>query len=293
VKHQLMVAASEPGTRLDVFLSNQLNTTRSQAQRWLKAQCVWVNGLPARANYIVAPQDQVVVELAEVVTARPAAPDLPIVYEDADMLVIDKPAGIAVHAGNGHGAVATVADFARLRTTDPDAERPGIVHRLDRETSGLLVIAKTEAAKRSLQDQWRSRAVKKVYQLLAIGRVRPDEAVIDLPLDRDPAHPTRRHVSQGGRSAATRYKSLASYPGYSYIEAYPETGRTHQLRVHFAALGHPIAGDIVYGPPIRPLGLKRHFLHATELTLTSPSGQLLHLQSLLPPELKTILTSLE
>jgi 23S rRNA pseudouridine1911/1915/1917 synthase len=152
-----------------------------------------------------------------------------------------------------------------------------------------LVIAKSEASKLALQKIWQAHGVKKTYQLLAVGRVQPDSAVIKLALDRDQAKPTQRRVSINGKPATTRYKTLANYQGYTYAEAYPETGRTHQIRVHFAAIGHPIAGDIVYGAKARPMGLKRHFLHATRLQLTTPAGKTLDLTSPLPGNLRHVL----
>jgi 23S rRNA pseudouridine1911/1915/1917 synthase len=221
------------------------------------------------------------------------APDLPIVYEDDDILVVDKPAGIAAHHGSGTHGQPTLADFARAHTTDPDPDRPGIVHRLDRDTSGLMVIAKSAEAKLAMQKQFAGRSVHKTYRLLAVGRLEPEEAIINLPLDRDPAHPLRRAVVASGRDAVTRYRTIGNYPGYTLVEAFPETGRTHQIRVHFAAVGHPVAGDTLYGAPIHSLGLKRQFLHAAALEFDAPSGQHLRLTSELPADLAKVLRELE
>lgn len=294
MKRLLTASDRAAGERLDAYLAVALGHTRSQIQRWLKANAVTVNGRLERSSYRLQAGDRLEVSLpadADPIPA-PTAPILPIVYQDADLLVVDKPAGLSAHPGNGHTTEATVADFARQYTTDPDPERPGLVHRLDRDTSGLLVIARTAAAKTALQQQWRHRAVHKTYQLLVVGRPEPAEAVIDLPLGPDPAHPLQRRVIPQGKPARTRYRTLAAYPGYTLLEAYPETGRTHQLRVHFAALGHPIAGDTLYGPPRRPLGLQRQFLHAVGLQFTGPSGQGVQLTSPLPSDLQAILTSL-
>jgi 23S rRNA pseudouridine1911/1915/1917 synthase len=293
VKRNLTVGAGAAAQRLDVYLAAELGVSRSLVQRWLRAGAVTVNDQPVRASYLPESGDKVAVAVAPPTMAVASVLDLAIIYEDDDLFVIDKPAGLAAHGGNGRVGEATVADWARSRTTDPDSERPGIVHRLDRDTSGLLVIAKSAAAKEALQAEWRDRRVAKTYRLLAIGRVEPAEAVVNMPLDRDPAHPTRRRVSTAGRPAVTRYQTQATYPGYTYLEAYPETGRTHQLRVHFAALGHPVAGDIVYGSPRRPLGLERQFLHASRLAFTTPSGQAITVASDLPPDLAAVLTTLE
>jgi 23S rRNA pseudouridine1911/1915/1917 synthase len=222
-------------------------------------------------------------------------PQLPIIYEDDDLLVINKPAGLTVHAGNTSDpgrAQPTVTTFMHGRTTDPDPDRPGIVHRLDRDTSGLLVLAKTPDAKAALQKQFRQRSVHKTYLLLTIGHPDPPAAEIQLPTGRHPSQPLKRAVVTSGRPSITRYRTLETFSGFSLIQAKPETGRTHQLRVHFAAIGHPVAGDTTYGPPKRPLHLKRQFLHAAEIEFITPSGRSLHLFAELPPDLQAVLARL-
>jgi 23S rRNA pseudouridine1911/1915/1917 synthase len=266
---------------------------RSQVQRLVQAGDVTVNGRQQRPSYPVQAGDTVQVNETPIATEVFAAPDLAIVYEDADLVVVDKPAGLAVHPGAGLRAGATVADFARSRTSDPDVERPGIVHRLDRDTSGLLIIAKTEAAKAYMQAAFKTRKVHKTYTLLTVGHVDPEAATIRLPLGRDPARPLQQAVAADGREAVTAYAAKLSFPGFMLVEAKPQTGRTHQIRAHFAALGHPVAGDITYGPSHRPLGLKRQFLHATALEFTAPSGKAVSLQSPLPPDLSKVLSRLE
>ncbi len=278
--------------RLDVYLAAKLGQTRNQVQRLMRAGLVAVNERPGRASYPVQLGDSIVITAQPASTVVITPPDLPVVYEDSDLMIIDKPAGLAVHPGAGT-AVATVADFARAHTTDSDPERPGIVHRLDRDTSGLLVIAKTIAAKTYLQAAFKNHEIHKTYLLLTVGRVEPEAATIRLPIARDPARPLQQAVVSGGREAATAYQAKVYFPGYTFIEAKPQTGRTHQLRVHFAALGHPIAGDTTYGPPKRPLHLKRQFLHAADLEFTGPSGQKIQVDSPLPPDLATVLNTLE
>ena len=290
---QLSVPEGAAAERLDVYLAAALGASRSQVQKLLQSGAVTVNGVPERPSYLVQPGDSIAVTETKRESATPPPPRIDIVYEDGDLLVIDKPAGLAMHQGPGLEGEPTVADFARLHTTDPDPERPGIVHRLDRDTSGLVILAKTPAAKQHLQQQFADRKVHKTYTVLTVGHPDPAEAVIRLPLDRDPAHPLRRAVVPGGREAITRYHTLASYPGFALLEATPQTGRTHQIRVHLAGIGHPVAGDILYGPPKRPLGLTRHFLHASALQFTAPSGQSLALTSQLPPDLEQIRSSLE
>ena len=287
------VESGAAGERLDVFLTKTLVSARSQVQKLFKAELITVNGQTQRPSYQVAAGDTVSLAQPPARVQAPPPPDLPILYEDADILVIDKPAGLAVHPGAASHVTATVADFARPRTTDADPDRPGIVHRLDRDTSGLLIIAKNASAKAFMQAAFKNREVHKAYQLLVVGRLEQDAAVIKLPLGRDPAKPLQQAVSAGGRDATTAYEATRFFSGYTYVVARPETGRTHQLRVHFAALGHPVAGDIAYGPPKRPLGIKRQFLHASDIEFTAPSGERLKLQSPLPLDLQKVLDTLE
>jgi 23S rRNA pseudouridine1911/1915/1917 synthase len=294
VTQRLVVDPGAASSRLDVYLAQTLGRSRSSVAADIKAGRVEVNNQLARASLELAAGDTVSIDATEAeATPTAAAPKLPIVYQDDDLVVIDKPAGIAVHAGTGQPDAGTVADFARSLTTDPDPERPGLVHRLDKDTSGLLLIARTPESKKALQKLFHDHAIDKTYHLLVTGRVTPEAAVIDLPTDRDPAQPTRRAVLASGRPSVTRYETLATYPGYTYLEAKPKTGRTHQLRVHFAQIGHPVAGDTVYGPPTRPLGLTRQFLHAAALAFTTPSGKPLSLTSPLPPELQRVINQLE
>ena len=293
--HELIVESGAASRRLDVYLAAQLGWSRTAVAAAIKAGAVSVDGHTGRASQPVVAGEAIIVTKAE--SSAPLAtvppPQLPIVFEDDDILVVDKPAGITVHAGNTQPLAGTVAHFAQGHTTDDDPDRPGIVHRLDKETSGLLLIAKSESAKLEMGRRWRAHEVKKTYRLLATGRVEPAAAVIDLPTGRDHARPTRRSVQASGRPSVTRYQTLAAYPGYTYLEAYPETGRTHQLRVHFAATGHPIAGDLVYGIPKRQLGLTRHFLHAAGLSFVTPSGETVEITSELPAELMAVLARLE
>lgn len=289
----LNVPEGAAAERLDVYLAAALKATRSHIQKLLQAGNITVNGHPERASYQIQPGDTIAITPPVIESQTAPAPELPIVYQDSDLLIIDKPAGLAMHPGRGLSGEPTVADFARLHTTDPDPERPGIVHRLDRDTSGLVILAKTTPAKHYLQQQFATRQVHKTYTLLTVGHPTPPEAIVRLPLDRDPAHPLQRAIVPGGREAITRYRTIASYPGFALLEANPETGRTHQIRVHLASLGHPVAGDTLYGPPKRPLGLSRQFLHASALEFTAPSGKHLKLTSPLPPDLRHVEQSLE
>ncbi len=223
-----------------------------------------------------------------------SVPELRVLYEDQDVIAVDKPAGLVVHPAETATVQPTVADFARSRgVIDPDDERPGIVHRLDKDTSGILLLAKHPQAKAWLQRQFKERRVKKTYIALLRGRLTPDEAIIKLPIGRHRKQPVKRAVVPGGREATTQYRVVRPYPGTTLAEVDLQTGRTHQIRVHFAHLGHPVIGDQFYGEKQRPTGLSRQFLHAAQLQFVLPSGTEITLKSGLPKELSNYLQSLE
>lgn len=283
------------GQRLDLFLAHVTGQARSQCQKWLARGYVSHNNQPAEAGTKLKAGDRLAVELPEQGPSEPAViPELAVVYQDNDLLIVNKPAGLVVHPGAGSPAgEATVANFARLHSTDTDPDRPGIIHRLDRDTSGLLMIARTADAKAFMQNQLASRNVHKTYSALVQGRLSPQTAVIDLPIGRNPRRPLEQAVVPNGRPAQTRYRVTAEYPGYTLLEAEPITGRTHQLRVHFAAMGHAIAGDTTYGNPQRPAGLSRQFLHATRLRCQGPHGQAIDVTAPLPTDLSAYLSRLQ
>jgi 23S rRNA pseudouridine1911/1915/1917 synthase len=217
------------------------------------------------------------------------------VYQDDELLVLDKPAGLTVHPAPGHpsGTLvnALLAICPDLRGIG-DRVRPGIVHRLDKDTSGLMVVAKSHRAHLSLSRQIKERKVKKGYLALVSGELKPREGVIDAPIARNPRDRKRMAVVAGGREARTRYKVLRSNGEYSLVEAFPETGRTHQVRVHFASLGHPLVGDHVYGK--RSAFLGRQFLHAHLLGFSHPdTGEWREFTSPLPPDLQLALDMVE
>jgi 23S rRNA pseudouridine1911/1915/1917 synthase len=291
IRH-VTVGEGAAAERLDVFLAKELKLARSRVQKLLAADEIRVNGASSRPSYAVQSGDSISVSVQPPEPLPPSDLQLPILYEDDDVMVVNKPAGLTVHPGNTRPnslVQPTVAGFMATRTSDPDTERPGIVHRLDRDTSGLLVLAKSAEAKAALQQQFRSRTVHKTYLLLTVGHPDPPAAEIRLPTGRHPNNPLKRTVITTGRPAVTRYRTLSDYQGYSLVEAKPETGRTHQLRVHFAAIGHPVAGDTTYGSARRPLHLKRQFLHAAEIEFTTPAGRRLHLSSPLPADLESTL----
>ncbi|HLF27011.1 MAG TPA: RluA family pseudouridine synthase [Anaerolineae bacterium] len=290
--------------RLDKFVAARVpELSRSAVQRLIDGGCVTVNGVVTAAARKVGQGDQVVVRIPPPAPAalEPEPIPLNIVYEDADLIVIDKPAGLVVHPAAGHdrGTLvnAVLAHAPDLKGVGGEI-RPGIVHRLDKDTSGLIIVAKHAAALRELQRQFKARAVKKVYWALVEGRVEPAEGVIDAPIARDRLHRKRMAVALAGRAARTRYKVIRYWRlesgAYTLVEAYPETGRTHQIRVHFAWLGHPLVGDAVYGRRKPSLPIARHFLHAARLTLRLPStGEERTFTAPLPEELARVLNELD
>ncbi|HEX4662376.1 MAG TPA: RluA family pseudouridine synthase [Candidatus Saccharimonadales bacterium] len=258
--------------RLDVYLAQYWpDYSRSTWQKYCKQGRVKVNGeVVTSTKYELGEDDEVTVE-------TPAATDftgqtLPIIYEDDDVVVVNKPAGILTHAKGVKSDEFSVAEFMRSRTTDgADGNRPGIVHRLDRDTSGVIICAKTPDAKHFLQKQFQDRKAKKTY--LALVRHIPKEpsAIIKLPIERNPKRPQTFRVGAGGKYAETAYEVIETYPDAALVQLKPLTGRTHQLRVHLAYVGCPIVGDKLYGTD--DFGQTRLMLHAQSLEITVPSRE--------------------
>jgi 23S rRNA pseudouridine1911/1915/1917 synthase len=280
------------GLRLDAYLSRLVGEhSRAEWQRLIDAEIVLRNGRPARAADRVEAGDRVAVRSVAQHVLLDADPSIPlnVRYEDPAMIVLDKPAGLVVHPAPGHesGTLvnALLARFPELR--DPSGQqRPGIVHRLDKDTSGLLVIGRTLSAVADLQRQMQAGTVVKRYWLLVIGDLAESEGLIDAPIARDPRNRQRMAVRADGRASQTRFRVAERFGAYSLVDAQLHSGRTHQLRVHFAYIGHPVADDRVYGSGRRPPGLERQFVHAYQLTLRSPAtGEEVALESPLPPDL--------
>ena len=266
--------------RLDTFLANTFDASRSRSlwQKYIKTGAVQVNGQVATSPKTeIETTDEITVELPE---QTADATDIPVLYEDEDIVVINKPAGVLTHAKGGISQEHTVADMLRpLTTFASDTNRAGIVHRLDRETSGVLVGARTPAAAEFLQKQFAQRTTKKTYIAVVEGAPKHTEALIDLPIGRSPAKPSTFRVDPKGKSAQTTYYVLDVQNGKSLVKLQPKTGRTHQLRVHMAHIGHPIVGDIVYGK-----SAQRMFLHAYQLELTAPNGERMTFTAPIPEE---------
>jgi 23S rRNA pseudouridine1911/1915/1917 synthase len=296
----------EAGTRLDRYLADRVpELSRSAIQKLIDLGRVRVGGAAARASYKVRTGDVLVLDLPPPEQSALAAEAIPlrIVYEDAALLVIDKPAGMVVHPAPGHPAGtlvnALLAHCPELAQTAGD--RPGIVHRLDRDTSGLMVVAKSDPVRRALQRQFAEHRIHKAYLALLHGHLQPASGRIHAPLGRDPVHRQRIAVQAGGREAATEYRVLEVFDRqtgpaageFTLVRAEPETGRTHQIRVHFSSVGHPVVGDAVYGRRRTLLPLDRQFLHAWRLGFDHPeTGQRIELETPLPPDLAAVLVLL-
>ena len=298
MSRNLRLKVAIKGQRLDVFLAESLpQFSRSRLQRLIGDGRVMVDERPARASYRLSDGQLVVVNVPDPEPARmlPQPIQIEVVHEDRDVVVVDKPPGLTVHpsAGQPDGTMANA-----LLALYPDLEgvggpeRAGIVHRLDKGTSGLLVVARNEGSHDDLSRQFRERRVSKRYLALVEGAVAPPEGVIEAPLGRHPRNRKRVAPVSSGRHAATPYRVVASYRGYTLVEASPLTGRTHQIRVHFSSVGHPLAGDLTYGR--RHRSLDRQFLHASRLGFQHPgTGEPVEFRSELPADLRRFLGELE
>lgn len=297
---EFRVDDEQAGMRLDVVVSAAVpELSRTLARALIEGGQVRVCGKTCKVSHRLAKDDLVTVDmqLPPSISAAPEDVPLRVVYQDADMAVIDKPAGLVVHPAPGHpnGTLANglVSMFPQSAGIGGE-ERPGIVHRLDKGTSGLIAVALSPAGHASLQAQIADRSAERRYLALISGNVSPAEGVIDAPIGRDERHRKRMAVhGVAARNARTRYRVVRSFAGFSLIEAKLDTGRTHQIRVHFAAVGHPLAGDSMYGGPKFP-NLDRQFLHAYRLTLCIPStAERVAFSSELPPDLHDALAVLD
>jgi 23S rRNA pseudouridine1911/1915/1917 synthase len=294
---QFTVTPADAGKRLDLVLHERFPAfSRSRVQDWIRAGRVLVNGGKVRSAYLVHAADSIDAEPADPPPLHAEPEDIPlaILYEDDDLVAIDKPAGMVVHAGAGvHSGTLVNALLHRFQALSGvgGALRPGIVHRLDRFTSGVLLVAKNDVAHQRLAAQFSGRQVEKVYLAMVHGEVRQDHGRIERPIARDPAHRTRMTARlDEGRAAWSEYRVLRRLPRFTLLEVRIGTGRTHQIRVHLSSIGHPVVGDTLYGAPARiegrePLG--RYFLHAHRIRFQQPtSGWELVVVSPLPPELQ-------
>jgi 23S rRNA pseudouridine1911/1915/1917 synthase len=294
---RLQVEAAGKGQRLDRYLADHIpSLSRSQAEHLIDEQRVTVDGTRAKAGHRLRGGEIIQAFLPCESPAEPTPEDLPlsIAYEDEVLLVVDKPAGMVVHPAPGHRGGTLVNALLAHRPGLAALDRAGIVHRLDRYTSGLLLVAKTAGVREVLQRRFKERKVRKVYLALVSGQMATNEGRIEAPLGRDPSHRQRMAVTAHGRPASTMYQVRDRFDRHSLLEVQPETGRTHQIRVHLAAIGHPVVGDRRYGRRSDPLGLHRYFLHAWRLGFTHPTlDEWLEVEASLPPELMETLARLQ
>lgn len=297
---QLTLKSEFDCNRVDQFLSQQGDMTRSAAARLCDDGMVLINGTPCRKKDAVSVGDEVVVNVPEPVSDKAQAEDIPldIVYEDADLLVVNKPKGMVVHPapGNPDGTLvnALLAHCGDSLSGINGVIRPGIVHRIDKDTSGLLIVAKNDTAHNCLAEQIKVHSFKREYEAVVYGNLRAEKGKIDAPIGR---HPTKRKqmavTDKSSRDAVTYYRVIKRYDGFTHVALELETGRTHQIRVHMSHIGHSVAGDAVYGPKKVITSLNGQCLHAKKIGFRHPNGSWLEFDSELPEYFKKFLKSLK
>ena len=295
----ILLRASEESKnqRLDAFLASSLDgLTRSQAARLIESGEVAVNGDTAGKSYKLAGGEDIAVTLPEPEPVEAVPQDIPldVVYEDADVIVVNKPSGMVVHPAPGHpdGTLVNALLYHCAGTLSGvgGALRPGIVHRIDRDTSGLIIAAKNDAAHQYLSAQLADHTLARTYECIVVGALREDRGTVDAPIARHPTDRKRMAVVAGGREAVTHWEVIARYPGYTHVRCRLETGRTHQIRVHMAYIGHPILGDTVYGAKKEVPGLTGQCLHAVGLRFLHPrTHEVVELSCPLPDEFTRML----
>ena len=295
----ILLRASEESKnqRLDAFLASSLDgLTRSQATRLIESGEVAVNGRAVSKSYKLAGGEDIAVTLPEPEPVEAVPQDIPldVVYEDADVIVVNKPSGMVVHPAPGHpdGTLVNALLYHCAGTLSGvgGALRPGIVHRIDRDTSGLIIAAKNDAAHQYLSAQLADHTLARTYECIVVGKLREDRGTVDAPIARHPTDRKRMAVVAGGREAVTHWEVIARYPGYTHVRCRLETGRTHQIRVHMAYIGHPILGDTVYGAKKEIPGLTGQCLHAVGLRFLHPrTHEVVELSCPLPEEFTRML----
>ena len=297
----IVIYAEESGDRVDALLARHIEgLSRSAAQRLLEEGRVLLRGAPVKKNYKCAAGDAFFVELPPAEEVALVAQDiqLDVVYEDGDVIVVNKPRGLVVHPAPGHPD-GTLVNALLWHCGDSlsgvgGEKRPGIVHRIDKDTSGLLIAAKNDFAHQALSAQLADRSLSRIYEAVVRGRLREDSGTVDRPIGRHPVDRKRMAVTEkNGRSAVTHWEVLARYRDYTHVRCRLETGRTHQIRVHMASIGHPLLGDFTYGAPSPEKGLEGQCLHARELKFIHPrTGEGVRLETPLPAYFTEVLSKL-
>ncbi len=301
MSEHIEITAEESGERIDALLARLVpELTRSAAQRLLEEGLVTLGGVPVKKNRRTEPGEVYAALLPEPELPEPEPQDIPldIVYEDADVVVVNKPRGMVVHPAPGHpdGTLVNALLWhcgASLSGVGGE-RRPGIVHRIDKDTSGLIIAAKNDYAHLALSAQLADRSLSRVYEAVARGEFREESGTVDAPIGRHPTERKRMAVTErGSRPAVTHWEVIARYRGWTHIRCRLETGRTHQIRVHMAYIGHPLLGDMVYGAKKPERGLEGQCLHARELKFLHPrTGEAIHLSTELPEYFQQVLASL-
>lgn len=301
MSEHIEITAEESGERIDALLARLVpELTRSAAQRLLEEGLVTLGGVPVKKNRRTEPGEVYAALLPEPELPEPEPQDIPldIVYEDADVVVVNKPRGMVVHPAPGHPDGTLVNALLRHCGESLSGvggeRRPGIVHRIDKDTSGLIIAAKNDFAHLALSAQLADRSLSRVYEAVARGEFREEAGTVDAPIGRHPTERKRMAVTErGSRPAVTHWEVIARYRGWTHIRCRLETGRTHQIRVHMAYIGHPLLGDMVYGARKPERGLEGQCLHARELKFLHPrTGEAIHLSTELPEYFQQVLASL-
>ena len=295
---QSKVLQSEDGQRLDVLVSSKWDITRSRAQSLIKEGCVWVNERASKPSYKVQAGEAITIEIPEptAIEAKPQKMDLDIVYEDSHIIVINKPRGMVVHPSPGHadGTLVNALLYHCKNLSGIGGQiRPGIVHRIDKDTTGLLVVAKDDEAHLSLSQQIKDKEAAREYKALVEGVVKEDEGEVIQPIGRHRSDRKKMAIIPNGKEAQTLYRVEKRYKDFTLVDAKLRTGRTHQIRVHMAYIHHPVVGDKVYGYKKQRFNLEGQMLHAARLKLTHPiSGEVMTFEAPLPDDFANLLEKL-
>jgi len=288
----LRLTVHAPVARLDKYVAEAVpQFSRNRVQKLIEQSLVLVNGQKAKASQKLDENDEITIKIIPPVYPVAEPDSLAIIYEDKDVVVVDKPAGLVVHPAPGHPdhtLVNAILAHCPTLAEGNDLIRPGIIHRLDKDTSGLMVIAKNEHARQCLIDQFKSHAVSKGYIVLVKGSLSPEQGIIEAPIGRDPRNRKRMAIVESGKEASTQYKVKKYLGDYTLLDVAPRTGRTHQIRVHLSAIDYPVVGDLVYG--VKSPHVKRQFIHAYRLGFCLPSSsEYQEFTSPLPPDLEQAL----